>query len=85
MKYLAWVLATDKLIGHHLHYIIDTFFIFNNFIYLCYYFWLCWVFIAVQAFFLFAASRGCSIGVVCRRLVAVASLEELGFSACGLQ
>ena len=25
MKYIAWVLATDKLIGHHCNYIIETF------------------------------------------------------------
>ena len=33
-------------------------------------------------FFLFAVSRGCSLGVVCRRLIAGASLMELGFSSC---
>ena len=33
----------------------------------------CWA-----GFFVFAASRGCSLGVVCRRLIAVASLVELG-------
>ena len=30
MKYIAWVLATDKLIGHHCNYIIETFFILKN-------------------------------------------------------
>ena len=33
-------------------------------------------------FFLFAVSRGYSLGVVCRRLTAGASLVELGFSSC---
>jgi len=49
-----------------------------NFIYLCIYFWLCWVFVAVQA--LVAASPGYSPVAVCGLLIAVASLlPEHGF------
>ena len=42
----------------------------NNFIY----FWLCWVIIAAWAFSLVVASGGYPIVVVCRLLIAVASL-----------
>ena len=38
------------------------------------YFWLCWVFVAVQAFSLVAVSGGYSLVAVCGLLVVVASL-----------
>ena len=43
--------------------------------YLCVYFWRCWVFIAMQAFSLVAASGGSSLVVVRGLLTAVASLD----------
>ena len=41
-------------------------------------FWLCWVFIAAQAFLSCREQRGCSLVVVCGLLIAVVSLEEPG-------
>ena len=38
------------------------------------YFWLCWVFVAVQAFSLVAARWGCSLVAASGLLIAVASL-----------
>ena len=48
----------------------DENFYFVNFIY----FWLCWVFVAAHGLSLVVASRGHSLVVVCRLLIAVAFL-----------
>ena len=45
--------------------------------------WLCWVFVAVSGISLVAVSRGYSLLVVCRLLIAVASLvHSMGSGAC---
>ena len=46
------------------------------FIILFIWFWLCWVFVAACGFSLFSASGGHSLAVVCRLLIALASLVE---------
>ena len=58
---------------------VQTFFFFNDsqmfFLLLnIYLFWLCWVFIAARGLYLVAASGGYSLVVVCRLLIALASL-----------
>ena len=51
----------------------------NIILFLFIYFWLCWIFVAAQGFFLVAASRGYS-------LIAVHGLSRCsGFSCCGAQ
>ena len=52
------------------------------------YFWLCWVFVAVQGLSLVAESGGSSLVAVCRLLIMVASrrraqaIEHAGFRSC---
>ena len=58
---------------------VQSFFFFNDsqmfFLLLnIYLFWLCWVFIAARGLYLVAASGGYSLVVVCRLLIALASL-----------
>ena len=54
-----------------------------------FYFWLCWVVIAERGLSLVSTSRGCSLVVMCRLLIAVAFLwQSMGsmhadFSSCG--
>ena len=62
---------------------IISYFLFYLFIYkFCFiYFWLCWVFLAVQVFFLVAVSGGCSLVEVHGLLIAITSLV----AECGLQ
>ena len=56
------------------------FFKFIYFIIIIFYFWLCWVFIAVSGISLVAASGRLIFVAVCRLLIAVASLVvEHGF------
>ena len=50
-----------------------SFFVYVIFIYL-FYFWLCWVFLVAQNFYLVAESRGYSLFAVLGFLVAVAFL-----------
>ena len=59
---------------------------FNSFLF---YFWLCWVFVAVRGLFSSCNERGLLFVVVRELLIAVASrcrawaLEHTGFSSCG--
>ena len=48
------------------------------------YFWLCWIFVATHRLSLVVASRGYSLVVVCRLLIAVASVAEHGLQTSGL-
>ena len=53
----------------------DSLFLKNNFIYL-FYFWLCWVFIAAQAFSLVAASGGYYLVAIFRLIVVASPVAE---------
>ena len=48
-------------------------------------YWLCWVFAPVHRPSIIGASRGCSLIVVGRLRIVVASLADLGLSSCGAQ
>ena len=48
-------------------------------------YWLCWVFAPVHRPSIIGASRGCSLIVVGRLCIVVASLADRGLSSCGAQ
>ena len=62
-----------------------VFLFFLNLFILFIYFWLCWVFIAVCGLFSSCGEQGLLFVVVCRLLIAVASLVEHRLQAHGLQ
>ena len=55
-----------------LHILTSTCYLFS--LYLFFFFWLCWVFIALQGLYLVVASRGYSPVMVCGLLIVVASI-----------
>ena len=54
----------------------ELFYLLFQIIYLCVYFWLCWIIVAACGLSLVAASGGYSLVAMHRLLIAVASLVE---------